>query len=631
MLALTAATSAILIAAIIFASLLPPRGVIAALVAVGLIAASLVITTLGIAGLAIRDLSGSVLVALSVGWLAVAIALGWRAGMSLGSVGTRVRGALATTVDAMREPAVAISGMLIGATLVWRFLLAARLPIVDYDGWSYHLVFVDVWLQHNALTLVPQRPWTAGYPADSELIATWFAAFTRTDALTGYSSLAPIPLAMAATAGLARSFGTGRRFALLAGFLFGMTPAVIALAGTTYVDNLSVAAVAAAWWLGLRIVRGERAWSTALLLGIAAGLAIGTKGTNVVLAGPATVAAIGVLVLSPPGARAASFRRAGVYLLAVGVPVVALGAVWYLKNLAVYGNPLYPFAVGPFSGPTTLSEFTFTPPQLEGLGLPAQLLSSWIADWRLDQYVYNIRPGGLGRAWPLILVMALAGVALLIRQRAWAPLVLVVLPAVLTLATMPMPWYARLTLYVPAVAIPLAVVALEALGRLAGPGRVAASVGAIILVGVAALSLAFANIRPNIDVRDAIANHRQPVGRAYLAYVLEPSDARRDEVSLRADCAGFRVIPRGARVAPTGFNLLHGIAGPEFDRILTDPIPVLADASALIDAMHARGAGWLVTDDGGPLDALAASRPDAFEPQGRTCLTARVWRLLPGS
>ncbi|TMC61233.1 MAG: hypothetical protein E6J17_08770, partial [Chloroflexi bacterium] len=90
---------------------------------------------------------------------------------------------------ALVDPAVAIAALLVVATLAWRTLLALRLPVVDYDGWSYHLVFADVWLQHNALVLVPQRPWTAGYPADAELLTTWLMAFTRSDALAGFTSL----------------------------------------------------------------------------------------------------------------------------------------------------------------------------------------------------------------------------------------------------------------------------------------------------------------------------------------------------------------------------------------------------------------------------------------------------------
>ena len=130
-------------------------------------------------------------------------------------------------------PPVAVAAVLVVVTLAWRLVLAVRLPMVDYDGWSYHLVFADVWLQHDQIVGVLQRPWTAGYPANTELLTTWLMAFTRTDALAGLTSVLPIPLAMLAVTGLARTLGAGRRFAALAGLVFGMTPALVALAGTS--------------------------------------------------------------------------------------------------------------------------------------------------------------------------------------------------------------------------------------------------------------------------------------------------------------------------------------------------------------------------------------------------------------
>jgi 4-amino-4-deoxy-L-arabinose transferase-like glycosyltransferase len=539
-------------------------------------------------------------------------------------VRARWTGGVASLRSTLTDPAVATAALLVLGTLAWRTLLALRLPVVDYDGWSYHLVFVDAWLQHDALVLVPQRPWTAGYPAATELLTTWLAAFTRTDALTGFTALIPIPLAIAATTGLARSFGADRRRALLAGLLFGMIPALVALAGTTYVDAASVAAVLTTWWLGLRVVRGERDRSAVLLLGIAAGLALGTKGTNVLLLAP-VLAVAGLLLLRDVAVRRAGERGVGPALGRLALlllPVLLLGASWYLKNLVVHGNPLYPFAMGPFAGPTTLAEFAFVPPELEGSSWIGQLARSWLADWDLARYPYNVRPGGLGRAWPVILALAIGGGLLLVRRRQALALSLVVLPAVVTLAVMPMPWYARLTLFVPGVALPLAAVALGALRP-----RLALA-GGLGLVGLAAVSLAFANIRPNIDLRPASPGVAS--AREYLGLVLDSDAARRSNVSLRAECAGFDVIPAGARVAPGGFNLLHGVVGPAFDRILTEPLGPVSDPASLAAAMRAQDASWLVTSAGGGIDAMAQAAPDLFLGHGEVCQGGRLWQLRAG-
>jgi hypothetical protein len=623
MIALLLASAAVVIAAVVFAGLLRPRGAVAFVVATALLAQAIVVVTVGAVGLVIRSLSPATLLVAALAWVVVAGALAARRPITRQAWGARARGSGRTLRGAIADPPVAIAAALVVATLVWRTILALRLPVVDYDGWSYHLVFADVWLQHNALVLVPQRPWTAGYPADAELLTTWLMAFTRTDALAGFTSLLPIPLAIAATTGLARALGASPRRALLAGLVFGMTPALVALAGTTYVDAASVAVVAAALWLALRVIRGERDLATVLLLGLAAGLAIGTKGTNLVLVSPGLIAA-GLVLLRDAvgrdrtgGSRGPAVARVGV----LAVAVLALGMSWYAKNWIVYGNPLYPFAMGPFPGPTTLTEFTFTPPQLEGKGALGQLLHSWTADWGLRRYSYNVRPGGLGAAWPAILVIAAAGLVLLVRRRGVAPITFVLIPAAATLATMPMPWYARLTLFLPAVALPLAALTIDALRP------PLAMVAGLALVAVATVSLTFANARPNIDIQTGTPPHLASVPQ-YVSFVLRADDARRANVSLRAECAGFEAIPPGSVVAPGGFNLLHGPVGPNLDRTLGDPLPAAGDPPKLAAALRGVGAGWLVTGSGGGPDRIASSAPDLFKPLGAICQGGRLYELV---
>ena len=622
MIALLVASGSVVLAAIVLAALLPPRGTVAFVLAVALLAQAIVVLTVGAAGLLIRNLSPAILVIAAVLWSIVATALALRRPETRRTWGSRARRGGGAIRAALADPPVTVAAVLVVATLAWRTFLALRLPVVDYDGWSYHLVFADVWLQHNALVPVPQRPWTAGYAADTELLTTWLMAFTRTDVLAGFTSLLPIPLAIAATTGLARSFGASARRAVLAGLLFGMTPALVALAGTTYVDAASVAVVAATLWLALRVVRGERDAAWVLLLGLAAGLAVGTKGTNLVLVSPALIAA-GVVLVRDARDRARGgtrTRRTVTRLALLALPVLVLGVSWYAKNWLVYGNPVYPFAMGPFPGPTTLTEFAFTPPQLEGRDWIGQLATSWTADWGLRRYAYNVRPGGLGAAWPAIIAIAVAGFVLLARRRAVAPIAIVLIPAAVTLVTMPMPWYARLTLFLPAVALPLAALAIDALRP------PIATVAGLALVVAAAISLTFANARPNIDIRAGNPPRLASVAQ-YVSFVLTADDVRRANVSLRAECAGFGAISSGSVVAPGGFNLLHGVVGPGLDRILGQPLAAVRDPATLAAAVREQGAEWIATSSGGGLDAMAASAPDLFKPFGEICEGGRLYQL----
>jgi hypothetical protein len=148
------------------------------------------------------------------------------------------------------------------------------------------------------------------------------------------------------------------------------------------------------------------------------------------------------------------------------------------------------------------------------------------------------------------------------------------------------------------------------------------------LVAIAAISLTFANARPNIDIRMGDPPRLASVAQ-YVSFVLTADDARRGNVSLRAECAGFNVMPAGSVVAPGGFNLLHGPVGPGLERILGDGLPATSDPTEFATQLRQRGATWLVTSNGGRPDAIAASAPSLFKPYGDICQGARLWQLLP--
>ena len=347
---MAAASIALLVAATLISCLLPRRGAVAWLLSLGIFAWGMCVTTVAMAGVVVRDLSGPTLFLLSCTWLAVAGIIFWRRGHP--SVWLPLRAGLRATWRALAWAPTAAAAVIVVLSIATRAFLAVRLPVADLLGWQYHLVFVDVWLQANRIVGVPQNKWTDGWPATGELLTTWLAAFGRSDALTGFTGLLPIPIAMVGCIGLARSFGASRGTALLAGLLLGMTPAMLALAGTTYVDTAFTAAVVAAWWYGLRMIGGERDASAALLFGIATGLALGIKGTSFILVLP-VLAGVGTLLLvDAVRGMSGPVRRWAPWLsiAAMAVPVLMLGASWYLKNLLVHGNPVYPIGIGPFEG-----------------------------------------------------------------------------------------------------------------------------------------------------------------------------------------------------------------------------------------------------------------------------------------
>ena len=623
--ALVIASGGVLVASIVAASRIRPRGLLAFLLAVGLIAWASVDVIVGFAGLALRNLSPAVLLALSFADVA-AVLLWSRRHRPSRSLGDRAQAARSAIREAVAWPPAAVATALVGASLLWRVVLAVRLPVVDIAGWQYHLVTVDVWLQSNQIERVSQNTWTDGWPAGGELLTTWLAAFTRTDALTGLTGLLPIPLVMVAVAGLARSLGADRRSALLAGLLFGMTPALVALAGTSYVDPATTAAVIATWWLGLRLVR-ERDRSTALLFGMAAGLAAGTKDTSLFLVLPI----LGTVVLTPgrelitgdPTGPWQRLRSPAAHRLGLAfLPLLVLGGLWYVKDLLVHGNPIYPIAIGPLPGLPPLA-FANLPPRFERLTWIEQVVQSWTADWRLTSYLYNQRPGGFGRAWLAIVPLALAGAALLWRARHWRALALVVAPAVVGFVVFPSAWYARYTLFLPGLALALAAVVLGSLR--ARP----ASIAGFVLVGLAAISLAATNLLPNIS----IPLHRAGVARAagYVAFVLTAPDSKRGDVDLARSCRGFDVLAAGEIVAVTrAYSVPHAAVGQELQRTLAQPFDDPTNGAELLASMRARAAQWLVTNRDDGENAFALADPAHFVAHGKVCNRGLLWRFVPG-
>jgi hypothetical protein len=142
-------------------------------------------------------------------------------------------------------------------------------------------------------------------------------------------------------------------------------------------------------------IPGTTAYGPCLVVGLAAGLAAGTK-LNFLL--PAAVLVIGVAAIAPRGLRGRSFAAATLAALAGG-------GYWYLRNLIHSGNPL-PWIqhLGPIDLPA--------PEQALG-GREAHSVFGYLTDGAVwsDWFLPGLHDG-LWFLWPLLLIAALAGLGL---------------------------------------------------------------------------------------------------------------------------------------------------------------------------------------------------------------------------
>ncbi len=141
----------------------------------------------------------------------------------------------------------------------------------------------------------------------------------------------------------------------------------------------------------------ERGLSTGALvvIGLAAGLAAGTK-LNFLL--PAGVLVLGLVAIAPRGGR-------WLALAATGLAALAGGGYWYLRNLVHSGNPLpWIDSLGPISLPA--------PDQALG-GREAHSVLGYLTDGAVwpDWFLPGLHDG-LWFVWPLLLIMGFGGLVL---------------------------------------------------------------------------------------------------------------------------------------------------------------------------------------------------------------------------
>ena len=318
--------------------------------------------------------------------------------------------ARASHTDYPRGKSVSVSALTVVSLLVTlvavaRFAAGVRLRLstgmTGFDSTWYHgPLAVEFFQTGNTFDLhfiAPQYlAWF--YPANAEILhAVGMVAFNR-DILSPLINFGWFSGCLLAAWCIGRAYRVGPvSLALVAVAL--SVPVLGDQAGEARNDLvgifflLAAAAIAVNAWEA----SADRGLSTGVLavVGLAAGLAAGTK-LNFVP--PAVVLVIGLVAIAPRGGR---WR----VLVAAGLPALAGGGYWYLRNLIQAGSP-FPWVrhLGPISLPA--------PGQALG-GREAHSVFGYLTDGSVWSHWFL--PGlhqGLWIVWPLLGGLALAGLLL---------------------------------------------------------------------------------------------------------------------------------------------------------------------------------------------------------------------------
>ena len=271
-------------------------------------------------------------------------------------------------------------------------LLALDRGIYGGDSLWYHLPFSAHIAQTGSVAeLLFTDPLYLNwfYPQNSELLHADALLLFGDDFLSPFLNLAWLGVALVAGWCFGRPYGAAATGLAAVATLMSADLMFSRQPGNANNDVVAIALLLAAVAVLVSARRGTAIGPLAVA-GLAAGLALGTKLTVVPPVGALT---IGVIVLAGGGRRV----RAA---LAWGAGLFAGGGLWYVRDLVVAGTP-FPFVdLGPFDKPEELD------------GREPFSVAHYLTDTGIwGRYFTPGLEERLGDVWPVVLVLAVAGVA----------------------------------------------------------------------------------------------------------------------------------------------------------------------------------------------------------------------------
>ena len=271
-----------------------------------------------------------------------------------------------------------------------RVLPALDNGMTGADTVWYHLPQAASFVQDGSITHVQffeTGAGTAFYPATSGLLHALGMLWFGNDFASVFMNLGWLGMALLAAWCLGRRYGQGPACVLGLCLLLATPIMVETQPGGAYNDLMGIALLLAAAAL---LVNGGPTGVAGVIAALAAAPALGTKLTMAV---PLVALTLGVVVVTPTGRRV---RTAAIWLGAL----LALGTLWYARNLFAFGNPV-PAAdleLGPLSLPSPpLTKLIFSP--IHYVGTPGVLRGTFLPGL-LDAY---------GPAWWALLGLAAVG------------------------------------------------------------------------------------------------------------------------------------------------------------------------------------------------------------------------------
>ncbi|MCH7873020.1 MAG: hypothetical protein IID33_15095, partial [Planctomycetes bacterium] len=313
--------------------------------------------------------------------------------------------------------------VLAGAYVVFFVDALTRYPM-GYDALYYHLPVAVRWMHEQRLDLVVGFNYLS-HP-ENGMIVPFLLAFAKLESLFPFVHLPKAALVGLAIYGLARSINVSEAGAKLTACIALSVPIVMFQSFSGYIDLYAASA-----WLSalLALTWAVRASDPScrhgmlVLAGLAAGVALGSKTTFLVMVTMLAVVAMAVEWIR--SRESLHDRRSPVRnLLLFGAASLACSGFWFVRGTVQAGNPVYPLGVE--VGGTTLLPGLTADDIFPRRSMSEKISRWWNYPWRETKYSgtgypYSVN-NGLGAAYTAFVPLGLLAVGLALLLKSSTPL-----------------------------------------------------------------------------------------------------------------------------------------------------------------------------------------------------------------
>ena len=340
---------------------------------------------------------------------------------------------------------------LLGFVLLYKLFCTVFLRVYDFDGLVYHLPNLVDYIQAGRFELTEGIVWSNAYPKNFEMFNMWMLVFFRNGSLIKLPQFAVGLLGGMSAYAVLKKIGMTSKNAFVGAMVAFSAPILLAQMNTAYIDAPLCMLLFAGIACLLDTVEHPSV-PRLLLFGMAVGIFAGVKYTGVLYA------AILLLWLFVALWKRLGFGKAFTKML-VTLPPLAVGCAWYFWNLAVFGNPIFPFGlkigdVVLFRGMELSGSIMApnTPESLRGKSDLLQVLLSWLHIGEVqDAFVtkYDARVGGLGLLFILLAVLTVCMVVSAWKHRPqYGRLLALSVVLLLMFFCTPENWWSRYTAFI---------------------------------------------------------------------------------------------------------------------------------------------------------------------------------------